>query len=67
MTFWIVGEGSGLLTYANAQTITYNTTNPIRRDTHVIPANSWAVLRFEATNPGVWCRSNLKLSASTEH
>ncbi|KAF8607343.1 hypothetical protein BDV93DRAFT_520212 [Ceratobasidium sp. AG-I] len=43
MTFWI-----------NAQTLTYNTTNPIRRDTHVIPANSWAVLRFEATNPGVW-------------
>ncbi|KAF8607356.1 hypothetical protein BDV93DRAFT_520227 [Ceratobasidium sp. AG-I] len=54
MTFWIVGEGSGLLTLENAQTLTYNTTNPIRRDTHVIPANSWAVLRFEATNPGVW-------------
>ncbi|QRV98945.1 Multicopper oxidase [Ceratobasidium sp. AG-Ba] len=54
MSFWIVGEGSGLLTLANAETMTYNTTNPIRRDTHIIPANSWAVLRFEATNPGVW-------------
>ncbi|KAG9079696.1 laccase, multicopper oxidase, benzenediol:oxygen oxidorectuctase [Ceratobasidium sp. 370] len=54
MSFWIVGEGSGTLTLAQAETITYNTTNPIRRDTHVIPANTWAVLRFEATNPGVW-------------
>ncbi|KDN38005.1 hypothetical protein RSAG8_09778, partial [Rhizoctonia solani AG-8 WAC10335] len=31
-----------------------NTTNPIRRDTHIIPAGSWAVLRFIADNPGVW-------------
>ncbi|QRV76916.1 Multicopper oxidase [Ceratobasidium sp. AG-Ba] len=54
MSFWIVGEGSGLLTMAAAETLTYNTTNPIKRDTHIIPANSWAVLRFEATNPGVW-------------
>ncbi|QRV84926.1 Multicopper oxidase [Ceratobasidium sp. AG-Ba] len=54
MTFWIVGEGSGNLTFEEAEALTYNTTNPIRRDTHVIPAGSWAVLRFEATNPGVW-------------
>ncbi|QRV98963.1 Multicopper oxidase [Ceratobasidium sp. AG-Ba] len=54
MTFWIVGEGSGNLTFEEAEVLTYNTTNPIRRDTHVIPAASWAVLRFEATNPGVW-------------
>ncbi|KAG8775201.1 laccase, multicopper oxidase, benzenediol:oxygen oxidorectuctase [Ceratobasidium sp. 428] len=54
MSFWIVGEGSGMLTLAQAETLTYNTTNPIRRDTHVIPANTWAVLRFESTNPGVW-------------
>jgi hypothetical protein len=61
MTFWIVGEGSGLLTLADAETLTYNTTNPIRRDTHVIPANTWAVLRFEATNPGVWCKLTHKI------
>ncbi|KAG9090076.1 sphingosine N-acyltransferase lac1 [Ceratobasidium sp. 392] len=43
-----------MLNLTQAETLTYNTTNPIRRDTHVIPANSWAVLRFESTNPGVW-------------
>ncbi|CUA67228.1 hypothetical protein RSOLAG22IIIB_07281 [Rhizoctonia solani] len=54
MTFWIVGEGSGSLSLEDAESVSYNTTNPIRRDTHIIPASSWAVLRFEANNPGVW-------------
>ncbi|CAE6524257.1 unnamed protein product [Rhizoctonia solani] len=54
MTFWIVGEGSGSLSLEEAESVSYNTTNPIRRDTHIIPASSWAVLRFEANNPGVW-------------
>ncbi|KAB5592773.1 hypothetical protein CTheo_3757 [Ceratobasidium theobromae] len=54
MTFWIVAEGSGSITLAEAETIKYNTTNPIRRDTHIIPAGTWAVLRFIADNPGVW-------------
>ncbi|CAE6472638.1 unnamed protein product, partial [Rhizoctonia solani] len=54
MTFWIVAEGSGTLSLEDAESVSYNTTNPIRRDTHIIPASSWAVLRFEANNPGVW-------------
>ncbi|CAE6510274.1 unnamed protein product, partial [Rhizoctonia solani] len=54
MTFWIVAEGSGSLSLEEAESVSYNTTNPIRRDTHIIPASSWAVLRFEANNPGVW-------------
>ncbi|CCO30984.1 hypothetical protein BN14_05018 [Rhizoctonia solani AG-1 IB] len=47
-------EGSGSLSLEDAESVSYNTTNPIRRDTHIIPASSWAVLRFEASNPGVW-------------
>ncbi|CAE6443593.1 unnamed protein product [Rhizoctonia solani] len=54
MTFWIIAEGSGSLSLEEAESVSYNTTNPIRRDTHIIPASSWAVLRFEANNPGVW-------------
>ncbi|KAB5588238.1 hypothetical protein CTheo_8320 [Ceratobasidium theobromae] len=54
MTFWIVAEGSGSMTLEEAESISYNTTNPIRRDTHIIPAGTWAVLRFMADNPGVW-------------
>ncbi|KAB5588854.1 hypothetical protein CTheo_7708 [Ceratobasidium theobromae] len=54
MTFWIVAEGSGSITLEEADSISYNTTNPIRRDTHIIPAGTWAVLRFMADNPGVW-------------
>ncbi|KAB5587344.1 hypothetical protein CTheo_9221 [Ceratobasidium theobromae] len=56
MTFWIVAEGSGSMTLEEAESISYNTTNPIRRDTHIIPAGTWAVLRFIADNPGVWCK-----------
>ncbi|EUC57577.1 multi-copper oxidase laccase-like protein, putative, partial [Rhizoctonia solani AG-3 Rhs1AP] len=54
MTFWIVAEGTGSLSLEEAESVSYNTTNPIRRDTHIIPASSWAVIRFEANNPGVW-------------
>ncbi|CAE6488885.1 unnamed protein product [Rhizoctonia solani] len=54
MTFWIVAEGSGTLSLEDAESVSYNTTNPIRRDTHIIPASTWAVLRFVADNPGVW-------------
>ncbi|KAL4246950.1 multicopper oxidase family protein [Abortiporus biennis] len=31
-----------------------NTKNPLRRDTMVIPAYNWMVLRFVTDNPGVW-------------
>jgi iron transport multicopper oxidase len=28
--------------------------SPVRRDTTMLQDNSWAVIRFKATNPGVW-------------
>jgi len=31
-----------------------NTTSPLARDTILIPAYSWLVLRFITDNPGVW-------------
>lgn len=52
--FYIVARGSGSLSLDDADGITYNTSNPVRRDTLVIPADSYAVLRFENDNPGVW-------------
>ncbi|KAM0786984.1 hypothetical protein ACM66B_002402 [Microbotryomycetes sp. NB124-2] len=48
--FWIVGQGAGR--YQSQQQ--WTTTNPMRRDTVLIPAYSWMVLRFKADNPGVW-------------
>ncbi|KAG9077249.1 laccase, multicopper oxidase, benzenediol:oxygen oxidorectuctase [Ceratobasidium sp. UAMH 11750] len=54
LTFWIVGEGSGQLTMDQYKNTKFNTTNPLRRDTHVIPARTWAVLRVRADVPGVW-------------
>lgn len=31
-----------------------NPTNPIQRDTFLLPASSYAVIQFEADNPGTW-------------
>ncbi|KIM77718.1 multicopper oxidase [Piloderma croceum F 1598] len=52
--FFIVARGSGNLSIMNAESIDYNITNPARRDTLVIPAGSYAVLRFANDLPGVW-------------
>ncbi|KAI0294020.1 Cupredoxin [Multifurca ochricompacta] len=46
---WIMGVGAGRYI---GQTL--NATSPLRRDTIVIPAYSWVVLRFVTDNPGVW-------------
>ncbi|CEL58655.1 hypothetical protein RSOLAG1IB_08718 [Rhizoctonia solani AG-1 IB] len=54
MEFWIVGEGKGELTEEGYRNLKLNTSNPIRRDTHLIQADSWSVLRIKADNPGVW-------------
>ncbi|QRW11634.1 Multicopper oxidase [Ceratobasidium sp. AG-Ba] len=53
-TFWIVGEGSGSLTEDAYRQMTFNTTNPLRRDTHVVPSRSWSVIRIMPDVPGVW-------------
>ncbi|THU92259.1 hypothetical protein K435DRAFT_672475 [Dendrothele bispora CBS 962.96] len=52
--FQIVARGTGELSIADAANIEYNTTNPLRRDTLVIPGGSYAVLRFGNDNPGAW-------------
>ncbi|KAK7444341.1 hypothetical protein VKT23_015353 [Stygiomarasmius scandens] len=44
--FQIVARGSGTLDAAEAASIDYNTTNPLRRDTLVIPGGEYAVLRI---------------------
>ncbi|KAG8702800.1 laccase, multicopper oxidase, benzenediol:oxygen oxidorectuctase [Ceratobasidium sp. 423] len=54
MTYWIVAEGKGALTIDEYKKLKFNTDNPLRRDTHVVPADSWAVLRVKADIPGVW-------------
>ncbi|KAF8750790.1 Ferroxidase laccase [Rhizoctonia solani] len=54
MTFWIVAEGKGALSIEDYKKLKFNTDNPLRRDTHVVPANSWAVLRVKSDIPGVW-------------
>ncbi|KAF9516441.1 multicopper oxidase [Hydnum rufescens UP504] len=55
--FYLVSRGSGLLTateYAARNTSSFNTTNPLRRDTLVISRSSYAIIRIITDNPGVW-------------
>ncbi|EGG02374.1 multi-copper oxidase laccase-like protein [Melampsora larici-populina 98AG31] len=49
-----VATGTGELNDTVAATLTYNTTNPLRRDTQVVPGGTYRVLRVVADNPGVW-------------
>lgn len=51
---WIVAVGSGRLNETNISNITYNTTNPLRRDTQVVPGGGYHIIRIPADNPGVW-------------
>ncbi|MBW0501278.1 hypothetical protein O181_040993 [Austropuccinia psidii MF-1] len=50
----IVADGEGRLTEEQAENLTYNTKNPLRRDTHVVQGGHWTVFRVPASNPGVW-------------
>ncbi|KAK4047081.1 hypothetical protein OIV83_005644 [Microbotryomycetes sp. JL201] len=43
--FWIMGQGAG-----RYQAQALNSTNPMRRDTVLLPAYTWTVLRFKADN-----------------
>jgi len=54
MDMHIVGEGRGLPTPENLANITYNTDNPLRRDTVVVPPASFHVIRLRADIPGAW-------------
>ncbi|KAI0092238.1 multicopper oxidase 2A [Irpex rosettiformis] len=48
-TPWIMGVGTG-----RYQGQALNTANALRRDTMVIPADGYTVIRFITDNPGVW-------------
>lgn len=49
--FWIVGAESDVFDMA---TFKPNTTNPVRRDTAVLPPNGYLALAFKLDNPGAW-------------
>ncbi|BGP59358.1 hypothetical protein NBRC10512_005153 [Rhodotorula toruloides] len=46
---WMLGQGQG-----RYQGQELDTKNPMRRDTFILPAYSWTILRFVADNPGMW-------------
>ncbi|KAI8889405.1 multicopper oxidase [Backusella circina FSU 941] len=52
--FQIVARGDGVYDGTNTQNITWYLDNPSRRDTILVPAESYVLLRFRADNPGVW-------------
>ncbi|KAJ3268355.1 ferroxidase fet3 [Terramyces sp. JEL0728] len=49
--FQVVSSGDGAYDSATAN---FTTTNPVRRDTIIVPGGGYVVLRFIADNPGVW-------------
>lgn len=52
--FQIVARGDGVYDGTNTEDITWYLDNPSRRDTVLVPAESYVLLRFRADNPGVW-------------
>ncbi|KAK9449298.1 Cupredoxin [Limtongia smithiae] len=50
--FWVMGWGSGNFKYDTYSDL--NATNPMRRDTVVVRAYGWTIIRFIADNPGIW-------------
>ena len=54
--FMAIRSRSCLLVQADFHTNSngLNTTNPMRRDTVIIPSYGHAVLRIDTSNPGVW-------------
>ncbi|KAF8940365.1 Cupredoxin [Dissophora ornata] len=52
--FQIVGRGEGVYDPTVPYTGYFNTTNPARRDTVLVPSEQNVAIRFQATNPGVW-------------
>ncbi|CAG8788374.1 26251_t:CDS:2, partial [Dentiscutata erythropus] len=49
-TFWLMGDGVG----TDYDKSSLNTVDPPIRDTTVVPAWGWSVIRFNIDNPGVW-------------
>lgn len=54
LDMYIVASGTGLPTTENLANLTYNTENPLRRDTIVVPPAAFIVVRVIADIPGAW-------------
>ncbi|KAG0144312.1 hypothetical protein CROQUDRAFT_660183 [Cronartium quercuum f. sp. fusiforme G11] len=50
----LVAFGQGLPTPENLRNLTYNTANPLRRDTVLVQGGSFVVVRINTDLPGVW-------------
>ncbi|XP_043694771.1 laccase-7-like [Telopea speciosissima] len=51
--FFVLAQGFG--NYDNNTDVNkYNLVNPQQRNTIAVPVGGWAVIRFQANNPGVW-------------
>jgi hypothetical protein len=51
--FWSLGSGEGAFD-ADVANESVNFVDPPLRDNIVVKANSWVLLRFQASNPGLW-------------
>ncbi|KAI8914389.1 Cupredoxin [Gorgonomyces haynaldii] len=55
--FQIVGKSYNrfkTFNYEEETAIANNITNPVRRDTVLVPRGGWVLLRFRSDNPGIW-------------
>ncbi|KAJ6920345.1 laccase-15-like isoform X2 [Populus alba x Populus x berolinensis] len=52
-SFYVVGWGFGNFD-KDKDPLRYNLVDPPLQNTITIPKNGWSVIRFKATNPGVW-------------
>ncbi|KAJ1419851.1 Multicopper oxidase, type 1 [Sesbania bispinosa] len=52
-SFHVLAQGFGNFDY-NRDRVMFNLVNPQIRNTIAVPAGGWAVVRFQANNPGVW-------------
>ncbi|KAJ4951442.1 hypothetical protein NE237_028274 [Protea cynaroides] len=53
MNFFVVAQGFGNYD-SNTDGNNFNLVNPQQRNTIAVPVGGWAVIRFQANNPGVW-------------
>ncbi|KAL0091079.1 multicopper oxidase [Phycomyces blakesleeanus] len=51
--FQVVARGDGVF-MGDRSTVEWNNENPTTRDTVLVPAESFTIIRFRADNPGVW-------------
>ncbi|KAL3592623.1 hypothetical protein D5086_011263 [Populus alba] len=52
-SFYVVGWGFGNFD-KDKDPLRYNLVDPPLQNTIIVPKNGWSVIRFKATNPGVW-------------